>query len=310
MTCSGRLTVIVVTLAVTAAPRAFAEDTVKQRAAKLLDQGVVQFEEGKAAEAYASFQAAYELYPSAKILLNMGQALKALGRDAEAAQAYDRFLVETSALPEVGDRRVTLARAGLSEILPRIGRLRLTVQPPDALVTLDGKPLGPASRLRMIYLTPGDHQLLVAAAGFVDKSAAVTAIAGAETPPLDVVLEAVPAPPPVVAAAPPPVLRRRWTWVAAGASAALLGTGVGFGLHANSLWDELHRPGLTAARDDQLRRQIPREARVANILFAAAGVAAIGAGVLYFYEGARNREVRVSLAPTPEGLYGMAGWTF
>jgi tetratricopeptide (TPR) repeat protein len=308
MICSRRLLVVIV-LFVAAAPPALAAETAKQRAAKLLDEGVAQFEEGRTAEAYASFQAAYDLFPSAKILLNMGQALKVLGRDAEAAQAYERFLVEMSALPEVGDRRVTLARAGIAEILPRIGRLRLAVQPPDALVSVDGKALGPASKLRTIYLAVGDHQVVVSSAGFVEKSVSVAATAG-NFEQLDLALEALPAPlvPPVVSEAPPPP-RRRWTWVAAGASAALLGAGVGFGLHVSALWDEYNTTD-SPERHDALRPRIQREQTVANVLFVTAGVAAAAAGVLYFYEGRRGREVRVGLAATPGGMSGTAGWTF
>jgi tetratricopeptide (TPR) repeat protein len=299
-------------LAGAAAPRARAAESPKQQAARLLDTGVTQFEEGHAVEALASFQSAYQIYPSAKILLNMGQALKALGRDAEAAQAYDRFLVETSALPEVGDRRVALARAGLVEILPRIGRLRLAVQPAEAVVSVDGNVMGPASQLRTLYLSAGDHQVSAASSGFLDRSTQVSAAAGSEQR-LELVLEPVPVPPPVVttalpAPAPPPPPARRWTWVAAGTSAALLAGGVGFGLHANALWSEF-RQTRSPERYDTLQRQIEREARVTNILFITGGAAAVTAGVLYYFEG-RASEVQVGLAPSPDGLCGTARWAF
>jgi tetratricopeptide (TPR) repeat protein len=302
--------VLGIALVLALAPRALADESPKQRAAKLLDEGVAQFEEGRAADAYASFQAAYRLYPSSKILLNMGQALKALGRNAEAAQAYERFLVEMSALPEVGDRRVSLARAGLAEVLPRIGRLHLEVSPPDAVVSLDGASLGPASRLRTLYVEPGEHRLTATAAGFRDGSALASATAGYEQR-VSLALEAIPPEPaaPVVAEAPPPAPRRRWTWVAAGSSAAFLAGGVGVWLHARSLFDE-YRKTDSGPRWDELRQDIGREKILYRVLFGAAGVAAITAGTLYYYEGSRRREVRVGFLATEREFCASAGWTF
>jgi tetratricopeptide (TPR) repeat protein len=309
MTCKSGLLAILVAFIGAVTPRAFAADSAKQQAARLLDAGVAQFDEGHAAEAYASFQSAYQLYPSAKILLNMGQALKALGRDAEAAQAYQRFLMETSALPEVGDRRVALARAGLAEILPHIGRVRLSVQPPEAIVNVDGRPMGAASQLRTIYLAVGDHQVAASSNGFVEKSVRISAVAGHEEA-LELVLEPLPAAPPVVVtAAPAPAPGRRWTWVAGGASVALLAGGIGFGLHANALWREF-RETQSPERYDTLERQIGREGTVANILFVAAGATAVTAGLLYFYEGKRTGEVRMGLAASPDGFCGTARWVF
>src|SRR6188472_1581404 len=42
--------------------------------------------------ALATFKEAYSRYPSAKILLNIGTTLRLLGRDAEAANTYQRYL--------------------------------------------------------------------------------------------------------------------------------------------------------------------------------------------------------------------------
>jgi hypothetical protein len=309
MTCRAGWIAFLVTFIGAVTPRAYAADSAKQQAARLLDAGVAQFEEGHAAEAYASFQSAYQLYPSPKILLNMGQALKALGRVAEAAQAYQRFLMETSALPEVGDRRVALARAGLAEILPHLGRVRLSVQPDQAVVSVDGRPMGPASQLRIIYLSPGDHRVTASSNGFVGRSVPVAAVAGYEER-LELVLDPAPDPLPVVtAAAPVPAPGRRWTWVAGGASVALLAGGIGFGLHANALWREF-RETRSPERYDTLERQIGREGTVANILFVTAGAAAVTAGLLYFYEGARGSDVRMGLAASPDGFCGSARWAF
>jgi hypothetical protein len=240
----------------------------------------------------------------------MGQALKAMGRNAEAAQAYERFLVEMSALPEAGDRRVSLARAGIAEVLPRVGRLRVEVQPPDALVSIDGVSLGRASQLRTIYLETGDHRLMASSAGFVEKAALVSAAAGSEQR-VELVLEVVPVsqPQPLVVEAPAPAPRRRWTWVAAGASAAFLASGVGFGLHARSLWDE-YRKTDSPERYDDLQRGIGREQVLANVLFVAAGAAAITAGTLYFREGARKREVRIGLVASEQGFCATVGRAF
>jgi tetratricopeptide (TPR) repeat protein len=305
---TSRRCLIVAAVVLALAPPAFAADSAKQRAAKLLDEGVAQFEDGRAADAYTSFQAAYQLYPSAKILLNMGQALKAMGRDAEAAQAYDRFLGEMSALPEVGDRRVSLARAGIAEVLPRIGRLHLDIQPADALINIDGVAAGRASQLRTLYVEAGDHRLIASSAGFQDKATLVTAAAGSEQR-VELTLEMIPPVQPTAIETPEAPPRRRWTWVAAGTSAAFLAGGIGFGLHARSLWDE-YRKTDSPTRYDALKHDIGRQQTVANVLFVAAGAAAITAGTLYFYEGARRREVRVSLLASEQAFCATAGWAF
>ena len=49
--------------------------------------------------ALAVFKEAYDRFPSSKILLNIGTTLKALGRDAEAANAYQGFLDAADANP-------------------------------------------------------------------------------------------------------------------------------------------------------------------------------------------------------------------
>src|SRR2546429_3454963 len=109
-------------LAASAQPAA---ESQKLLAARLLDEGVARFDAGDYASALEKFQAAYEAYPSPKIFLNLGEALRRLHRDPAAADAYDRFLTETATAPEVSDAKKRVAQSALEELRGRLGRLRI-----------------------------------------------------------------------------------------------------------------------------------------------------------------------------------------
>ncbi len=86
----------------------------KADAKVLVQSGVKLLKQKDYLGALAVFRDAYQRFPSVKLLLNIGTTLKLLGRNAEAANAYQRYLDDPEADParvsEVGDVLSTLDR--------------------------------------------------------------------------------------------------------------------------------------------------------------------------------------------------------
>lgn len=100
----------------------------KVDAKALVQSGVKLLKQKDYLGALAVFRDAYQRFPSVKLLLNIGTTLKLLGRSAEAANAYQRYLDDPEADParvsEVGDVLATLDRV--------LGRISLSAAAPSA----------------------------------------------------------------------------------------------------------------------------------------------------------------------------------
>ena len=64
----------------------------KVKARSLLKEGVRLLNASQFATALRKFEDAYAAFPSAKILVNIGTAQSGLGRPADAANTYQRYL--------------------------------------------------------------------------------------------------------------------------------------------------------------------------------------------------------------------------
>ncbi len=284
MTGSRFLLAAAICLATGASTRALAADD-RQRAAALLDEGLARLDAGDYAAAHDRFRRAYETFPSPKILLNLGEAARLLGRDVEAAESYETFLGQASSMPEITPEKVAKSRAGLAMVLRRIGRVRLDLSPPDAAVTVDDRPTDPAQRRGIVYVTAGTHRLSARAAGHLTKSVSVSISAGTEVPlALHLPRAARTGFSEERSEDSPAVLGRlRYTWIAAGGTALMATVGAIVGWHSSTLWRE-YRTTTRPERWDELRSQIQTEATIANVLFGGAAVAALTTGVVFYYE--------------------------
>lgn len=96
----------------------------KAKARTLLKEGVRLLDAGQLAPALRKFEDAYAAFPSAKILINVGTAQNRLGRWADAANTYQRYLDsgadDAAQLPAV--------TAALAELDARLGRLAVKVR--------------------------------------------------------------------------------------------------------------------------------------------------------------------------------------
>jgi len=103
--------------AVRAAPPP-ASDAVRDAARAKLVEGVDALKRGEPRVALDRFADAYALFPSPKIHYDFGLAYVALGRDADALSAFERFLAEAPDAP--ADKRDKAARY-VAELRARVG---------------------------------------------------------------------------------------------------------------------------------------------------------------------------------------------
>jgi hypothetical protein len=250
--------VLVLVVAASAAPPAFAQQEADTADAHF-KRGVTAVQAEDYEAALREFRQAYDLDPRQhKGLFNAASCLKALGRDAESIESYERYLEETG--PDIAALKQIEVRETIRTMRDLLGTLELTTSPGDAQVLVDGVPV-PPSRTKRLLLRPGPH-LVVARAGDRQSEARIEVLAReVRTLHLSVPVTAAVAPdlarsepepsasptapvkaaapgrswydtPPRPAEAPTPIHRRWWFWTVIGAAVAAgaVATGLAVGL--------------------------------------------------------------------------------
>jgi tetratricopeptide (TPR) repeat protein len=129
-------------------------------------EGLEEVQQSRWADALRSFERSYALAPVGATLFNLGTTLRALGRDRDARDAFDRLLERHSDLPADLRSRATTMRA---ESAARVAVLSLVDLPADprAEVSLDGAPRpDDGERPLPLETDAGDHALVVEVAGY------------------------------------------------------------------------------------------------------------------------------------------------
>jgi hypothetical protein len=155
---------------------AHAESKAEQEARSLFREGNRRLEAQDFPAALDLFRAAYTRSPNPKILLNLGTTLRSLGREAEAVDAYARYLADPQADPKRRREVEQLVR----EVDARVGRLRITVNEPGARVLLDGRAIGESPTPITVRADTGTRTVVAEKAGFRIAAATVTVAAGRE----------------------------------------------------------------------------------------------------------------------------------
>jgi hypothetical protein len=156
----------------------------KADAKALVQSGVKLLRQKDYRGALAVFRDAYQRFPSVKLLLNIGTTLKLLERDADAANAYQRYLDDPGADParvaEVKDVLAQLDRqVGVVEVQIEVNIevQRRAAAPPRAEVELsDGE--WTSLRAGPLRVEPGPFALQVRAPGYQRGSVSGLAVAG------------------------------------------------------------------------------------------------------------------------------------
>lgn len=137
-----------------AAPIAHAQKSAKERATELLVEGVELYQNGDRVGAVKKFEDAYEVFPSPKILYNLGRAYRDVGRNAEAHRSLSRFLRETQNVGQ--DRRVEVEE-WLADLEKLVGLLLIPSKVAAVTITVDGTVVGTTPLGGPIAVAPGVH---------------------------------------------------------------------------------------------------------------------------------------------------------
>lgn len=151
-------------------------DDAKAAAQQLLAAGNQALGDGDYLVALDRYRAAYARFPSPKLLLNIGTALRQLGRSVEAAQAYEDYL----RAPDADPSRTADLRRILGELESVVGRLRVEVSGPWDAIRLDGKRIEGFQSGQSLRVQPGEHTLVADRAGVPPAVQTVTVAAQQE----------------------------------------------------------------------------------------------------------------------------------
>jgi hypothetical protein len=132
-----------------------APDPNKVDAKSLMQSGLKLFEAKDYLGALAVFRDAYARFPSERILINIGTTLKQLGRDAEAANAYQAYLDS----PDADAAKKAQLEAIVADIDKTVGKLEITVTPADAEVQVNSDDWTPAAKAKRYRVAPGSFTI-------------------------------------------------------------------------------------------------------------------------------------------------------
>jgi tetratricopeptide (TPR) repeat protein len=162
----------------------------KELAQGLVTEGVALVEKREFQLGLDRFVAAYELYPTPKLLLNMASALREMNRPADAADMYQAFIEA----PDTNAEFVGEAKAILNQLDQQLYVLMVRVNPRGADVQLDGGPwIAVGEKRMMVRLRPGLHMVRARRPGYAIEELTVNAFEG-EKNDLELVLDAEPVP--------------------------------------------------------------------------------------------------------------------
>jgi hypothetical protein len=102
----------------------------------LMTEGVKQLQARAYDQALANFLEAYAKFPSPKILLNVASTLRDMGRLADAANTYQRYLSD----PATGSERVAEVKDLLIRLDEQLTILTVRVSPRGSDISIDGGP--------------------------------------------------------------------------------------------------------------------------------------------------------------------------
>jgi hypothetical protein len=172
-------------------PPAFAQDE-KAEARTLYLKGVDLVQQAHWAEALAAFESSAKLFPHATTTFNIGACERALGRYARARGTLSRALEESAASGgQMPEGLISDAKAFIGEIDGLLAHVTVTLEPADAAITVDGRPLqalsagggrpslvagtlppgpgaAPPSPSFELTLDPGAHVITISRKGYTD----------------------------------------------------------------------------------------------------------------------------------------------
>jgi hypothetical protein len=129
------------------------DDKARPLAQALMTEGVKQLQAKSYDQALANFLEAYAKFPSPKILLNVASTLRDMGRLADAANTYQRYLLD----PATGAERVGEVKELLIKLDEQLTILTVRVFPSGSDISIDGGPFIPVGTSLLTRVRPGIH---------------------------------------------------------------------------------------------------------------------------------------------------------
>ncbi len=126
---------------------------VRALAQALMTEGVKQLQNGGYDQALANFLEAYNKFPSSKILLNIASTLRDMGRLADAANTYQRYLLD----PFTGPERVREVKEILIRLDEQLTVLTVRVFPRGSEISIDAGPFVTIGSSLLTRVRPGIH---------------------------------------------------------------------------------------------------------------------------------------------------------
>jgi hypothetical protein len=298
---------------------------------QLVRDALSEFRAGRYLESHALFQQAHELKPSARTLRGMGQA--AFGAKSYAQAIVDLTAALASDTNPLTPKMQREAEATIARARNYTGRFRVTLDPPDAELTVDGgRPVYDADGA--LLLDVGLRQVAVRAPGRADRESTLQVAGGEERPlSLSVSLAATPTdrdPLAGVDTSTPPDLRERqleptrplpepkeverpFPWLALGAF-GLSAAGIAGGIASLQLrnshissWNAHNCPADPDTPDCHFWRDGWETATTWEIIsFGLAGAFAATGVLLLVIHGNSDTESETAITCGPSGLVGVS----
>lgn len=123
----------------------------------LMIEGVKQLQAKAYDQALANFLEAYGKFPSPKILLNIASTLRDMGRPADAANTYQRYLSD----PGSGPERVAEVKEVLVKLDEQLTILTIRVAPRMSNISIDAGSFIPVGSTLVTRVRPGLHMVRI-----------------------------------------------------------------------------------------------------------------------------------------------------
>ncbi len=159
--------------AVPAAPTSIEDDY-----ARHMDNGVRLYRTGDYATALVELEAAYRVKPGPSPLIDIALCHRELRDYPAAIRALERALADHRAAMTPPDR--TASEETLRDLRSLLAHLRLEVDPPEAVVSVDGRDLPAETGRSRIPLGPGTHRIAARANGRVPHEERIDVVSGEE----------------------------------------------------------------------------------------------------------------------------------
>jgi hypothetical protein len=130
----------------------------------LMTEGVRRLQVQAYDQALANFLEAYNRFPSPKILLNIASTLNDMGRTADAANTYQRYLSD----PSTGAERVGEVKELLIKLDSQLTILTVHVTPHGSEVSIDAGPFVPVGSSLQTRIRPGTHTIRIRSGGAIN----------------------------------------------------------------------------------------------------------------------------------------------